>query len=80
VGSSPVTCNPSDQCHLAGTCNPNTGQCSNPQKDDGAICTDNNLCTEGDQCTNGACVPGPQMSCDPGLVCEPALGICLLPI
>ena len=30
VGSNPVTCTASDACHVAGTCNPSTGACSNP--------------------------------------------------
>ena len=29
-GANPVTCTASDQCHDAGTCNPATGVCSNP--------------------------------------------------
>jgi hypothetical protein len=76
-GGNPVVCSPSNQCHLAGTCNPSSGQCSNPQKDDGSGCTDNNLCTDGDQCVGGACQPGAPMSCDLGLVCDPSLGLCL---
>jgi RHS repeat-associated protein len=31
-GSSPVVCTPLDICHLAGTCDPSTGVCSNPLK------------------------------------------------
>ncbi|MSP25273.1 MAG: hypothetical protein EXR75_08945 [Myxococcales bacterium] len=30
VGGDSVDCQPSDICHLAGTCDPATGQCSNP--------------------------------------------------
>jgi hypothetical protein len=30
TGSNPVTCTASDACHVAGTCDPSTGTCSNP--------------------------------------------------
>ena len=30
TGANPVTCTASDQCHIAGACNPSTGVCSNP--------------------------------------------------
>src|ERR1700675_787379 len=30
VGSKPIVCTASDQCHTAGTCNPSTSVCSNP--------------------------------------------------
>src|SRR5436309_5355538 len=36
----PVTCQPLDQCHDAGTCNPATGNCSNPPKMNGTACRD----------------------------------------
>ena len=35
VGASPVVCVASDQCHVAGTCDPATGACSNPAAPDG---------------------------------------------
>jgi hypothetical protein len=35
VGTSPVTCTPQDICHVAGTCDPATGQCSNPPRTGG---------------------------------------------
>ena len=37
VGSNPVVCSASDLCHLAGTCDPTTGSCSNPVAPDGAV-------------------------------------------
>ena len=40
AGTNPVTCAAPDQCHLAGVCNPATGTCSNPNKADGAPCSD----------------------------------------
>src|SRR5207249_2149380 len=38
TAGNPVLCTASDQCHLAGTCDPTTGACSSPPKPDGAIC------------------------------------------
>src|SRR5207247_9484497 len=32
VGSNPVVCSASDQCHVAGTCDTATGVCSNPDR------------------------------------------------
>ena len=32
TGSNPVTCTASDACHVAGTCDPATGACSNPDR------------------------------------------------
>ncbi|HVY24897.1 MAG TPA: S8 family serine peptidase [Polyangiaceae bacterium] len=55
VGSSPVVCVASDQCHDAGVCDTLTGACSNPQKADGAACDDGDGCTQTDSCTAGAC-------------------------
>src|SRR5262249_50088804 len=46
----PVVCSPSDQCHLAGSCNPGTGTCSNPAKSDGSTCNDGSACTDTDTC------------------------------
>ncbi|HOU52478.1 MAG TPA: S8 family serine peptidase [Myxococcota bacterium] len=55
VGEDPVTCVAPDACHLAGTCDPGTGRCSQPAVDDGTPClSDQNECTL-DQCRSGAC-------------------------
>ncbi|GBD24906.1 hypothetical protein HRbin30_00220 [bacterium HR30] len=77
----PITCEPIDACHDAGTCDPNTGLCSSPPKPEGAACDDGNLCTEGDRCVAGSCV-GEAVECtgadgchDPGQ-CDPATGLC----
>src|SRR2546422_5636350 len=32
VGANPVTCTASDQCHVAGTCDPVTGTCSRSEE------------------------------------------------
>jgi len=58
TGGSPTTCTAQDQCHVAGTCNPATGVCSNPAKANGTSCSDGNSCTTGDSCQAGACTPG----------------------
>ena len=55
VGSNPVVCTASDQCHVAGTCDPATGLCSNPAAPDGTACNDANACTLGDACRGGVC-------------------------
>jgi MYXO-CTERM domain-containing protein len=39
TGDSPVTCNPLDECHDPGTCDPMTGICSDPAKPDGEACS-----------------------------------------
>ena len=63
VGASPAVCTALDQCHNAGTCNPATGVCSNPNKPDGTTCNDADVCTAPDTCTNGAC-SGPILDSD----------------
>lgn len=84
-GSSPVTCTAQDDCHVAGTCNPATGLCSNPVAADGTSCDDGDKCTVGDVCTAGECDPGTDKSCTaldqchlPG-TCEPTTGDCTNP-
>jgi hypothetical protein len=48
----PVTCADPDQCHTPGTCNPTTGVCSNPAKENGSTCSAG---TEGQTPANGGC-------------------------
>ncbi len=55
-GAEPVICEPLDQCHVAGSCDPQTGSCSQPAAEDGSACDDGNPCTGGDACSSGACV------------------------
>ena len=45
VGTNPVICSASDQCHAPGVCDPQSGQCSNPTQPDGTTCNDGNACT-----------------------------------
>jgi MYXO-CTERM domain-containing protein len=85
TGGNPVTCAASDQCHVAGTCNPATGACSNPPKSNGSVCNDGNGCTKTDTCQAGACVGGNPVVCaasdqchDVG-TCSPATGACSNP-
>ena len=59
VGSNPKTCSAQDQCHTAGTCNMQTGTCSNPAKPNGTSCSDGNSCTGPDTCQSGSCTAGP---------------------
>jgi hypothetical protein len=54
-GANPVVCTALDQCHDAGTCDPASGVCSNPDKPDGTTCTDGQVCTTTDSCQAGAC-------------------------
>ncbi len=86
IGSNPVTCTPLDQCHDAGTCNPSTGLCSNPNKANGSACDDGNACTQSDTCQNGTCVGSNPVVCtaldschDIG-VCNTETGVCTNPI
>ncbi|MFT3771063.1 MAG: PIG-L family deacetylase [Minicystis sp.] len=50
-----VTCTALDACHAAGTCDPATGQCSDPKAPDGTACDDGDACTRGDACQAGVC-------------------------
>jgi len=69
TGSTPVVCTASDQCHVAGTCNPSTGACSNPAAQDGTACSDADVCTLNDTCRAGACQGGAHNDVDP--ICNP---------
>ncbi len=65
TGSNPVVCTPSDQCHVAGVCNPATGTCSNPNAPDGTGCNDGDLCTQSDSCQAGTCTGSNPVVCTP---------------
>ena len=73
TGSNPVVCTALDQCHEVGICNPSTGQCSNPNADNGKTCNDGNTCTLNDACINGACTSGISAMCGDGTT-QPACG------
>jgi len=68
VGSNPVICQASDQCHDAGSCDPAAGTCSNPAKPYGTPCNDDSRCTTDDICSGGFC-RGTPLNCDDGNVC-----------
>lgn len=53
-----VVCEPKDDCHIAGVCNPSNGLCSDPTKNNNTGCNDADQCTEGDACQAGICVGG----------------------
>ncbi len=55
VSASTVVCDAPDQCHTAGTCDPGTGVCSNPELPDGTVCDDGDPATPGDSCQAGVC-------------------------
>jgi len=86
AAGTPVLCAASDQCHLAGTCDPPTGACSNPAKPDGSSCSDGNGCTTSDTCQAGACLAGNPVvcaasdSCHGAGVCDPISGACSDPV
>jgi hypothetical protein len=69
VGGAPRGCAATDGCHVAGTCDPKTGDCGNPAAPDGTGCDDARYCTKGDVCTAGACA-GTAVTCDDGRSCS----------
>src|SRR6478736_3880494 len=75
VGASPVVCTALDQCHSAGVCAPATGQCTNPNKADGASCSDGSACTQNDSCQAGACVGANPVTCTAQDQCH-SVGTC----
>lgn len=85
VGRSSVVCAASDGCHLAGTCNPSTGACTNPNAPNGTSCNDGNGCTQTDTCQSGVCTgANPKVctasdACHVAGQCVPATGACTNP-
>ena len=70
-----VVCKALDECHVAGTCNPATGQCSNPIAPNGTACTDANKCTQTVHCQAGACTGSNPVTCTASDQCHVA-GTC----
>src|SRR5439155_1483318 len=85
IAANPVVCAALDQCHVVGTCDPASGVCSNPDKADGAACTDGNPCTQTDTCQAGACIGANPVvcaaldQCHVAGTCDPASGTCTTP-
>lgn len=80
------TCTALDACHLAGTCDPATGACSDPAKPDGTVCDDASACTAGEACHAGVCgQPATTVTCTAmddchvAGACSPATGTCTHP-
>ena len=83
----PVICNQTtDQCHIQGTCQADTGICSNPPAQNGTSCSDGNLCTSLDACYGGVCISGTPVicsasdQCHESGTCDPLSGNCSNPI
>ena len=57
-------CTASDQCHVAGTCDRQTGACSNPTAPEGTVCNDGSFCTDVDRCQAGVCRGVSVIDCD----------------
>ena len=85
VGANPVTCMASDQCHVAGVCQPSTGLCSDPPAPEGTACNDADACTQNDTCQVGTCVGANPVTCmtsdqcHAAGVCQPSTGSCTNP-
>src|SRR5439155_1109610 len=67
-----VLCVAADQCHTIGSCDPATGQCSNPAMPDGAACNDGNACTRTDTCQGGVCAGANPVACGGADACHHA--------
>jgi RHS repeat-associated protein len=86
VGGNPVTCQASDSCHVAGTCNSTTGTCSNPAAANGTTCNDGNACTQTDACQAGVCTGANPVTCTASDAChtagtcDPTTGACSNPV
>jgi hypothetical protein len=85
TGSNPVVCAPLDACHVAGSCHPATGQCSNPAAVNGTACNDGDACTQTDTCQSGVCTGSNPVVCTPldachvAGACHPLTGLCSNP-
>jgi hypothetical protein len=66
-----VTCAATDACHIAGICDPNTGECSNPAAPTGTACNDYNACTAMDSCQGEICVGQVPVDCSVADACHP---------
>ena len=75
-------CTAIDQCHVAGTCDPNTGACTTPAAPNGTTCDDGDFCTRADACQDGTCIGTSPVvctasdQCHRAGVCDPSTGVC----
>jgi hypothetical protein len=85
----PVVCQASLPCHVAGTCDTSTGLCSNPPVPDTppTSCDDQKSYTSHEACIAGACTAGafcdhatpttcPMDRCHPAAACDANIGSC----
>jgi MYXO-CTERM domain-containing protein len=85
TGNNLVACPAIDACHVAGSCDPQTGLCSSPPGNNGSLCDDGNACTTADICQNGACVGDTTTPCEASDqcheagTCDPQTGACSNP-
>jgi cysteine-rich repeat protein len=85
TGTNPVVCAALDQCHVAGTCDTQTGTCSNPAQTNGTSCNDGDACTQTDTCQSGTCtgtnpvVCAALDQCHVAGICNPSTGFCSNP-
>ncbi|MFT7579723.1 MAG: MYXO-CTERM domain-containing protein, partial [Myxococcota bacterium] len=75
MGQNPLACAALDDCHDAGVCAPETGQCSNPTKVNGTACDDGDLCTWGTLCRTGTCTGAIARNCVASDACH-VVGAC----
>jgi hypothetical protein len=86
TGAGSVACSASDQCHTAGTCDPTSGACSHPAKNNGTVCSDGDACTQADTCQGGSCsgaspvVCVAQDQCHSVGTCDSTTGVCSSPV
>ncbi len=84
----PVTCTALDECHVAGTCNTETGICDNPVGNEGEVCEDDNdACNGISTCVSGSCTQTTESvtcmaldECHVAGECNPADGTCSNPV
>jgi hypothetical protein len=85
-GTCIATCTASDQCHVAGVCDPATQSCTNPPKPDNVTCSGTDQCFRTYTCQAGVCTGSDPVTCTavdqchrPG-TCDPNTGVCSNPI
>jgi hypothetical protein len=72
----PTTCTALSQCHEAGVCDPQTGDCSNPTKLNGTPCETGVPHSSGATCQDGSCVCTPHGTDCGAKQCGPGFTTC----